>query len=228
VAMDLRGFGDSGWSKDYSVPAMAKDIENLLDHLGWPRVVLLGHSMGGRSTAYLASKQPQRIAGLVLVDYSPENAPAGSKRIAQRVAGTPDIFTSVENAMSYYEAAAGKRERFEAYLKRVEGGYTVKRDPQFREQFRKMLETGERPKLGVDMWQVLGEVKCPALVVRGRRSDMFAVETLAKLQSVKRDFTVAEVDAGHDIGGDNPQGLIAAVRPFLAALQEKSHAYERH
>ncbi len=48
VAMDMRGFGDSGWSKDYSVPAFAGDIVALLDHLGWEKAILIGHSMGGR------------------------------------------------------------------------------------------------------------------------------------------------------------------------------------
>ena len=45
VAMDMRGFGDSTWSaeRDYSVPTMAQDIVNLLDHLGWPRAILSGH-----------------------------------------------------------------------------------------------------------------------------------------------------------------------------------------
>src|ERR1700682_893498 len=52
VAMDMRGFGDSDWSaaKDYSVASMAQDIVNVLDHLGWKRAVLVGHSMGGRGT----------------------------------------------------------------------------------------------------------------------------------------------------------------------------------
>ena len=84
VAMDMRGFGDSDWSaqKDYSVSAMAQDIVCVLDHLGWPRAALVGHSMGGRSTTYAAAKHPGRIAGLVLVDYSPENA----RRIFDRLA----------------------------------------------------------------------------------------------------------------------------------------------
>src|SRR3989442_658009 len=61
VAMDMRGFGDSDWSaqKDYSVPAMAQDIVNVLDHLGWQRALLAGHSMGGRSTTYAAAKHPE-------------------------------------------------------------------------------------------------------------------------------------------------------------------------
>src|ERR1044071_9164972 len=87
VAMDMRGFGDSDWSpsRDYGVPTMAQDIVNLLDHLRWTRALLVGHSMGGRSAAYAAARHPDRVAGLVLVDYSPENAPAGARRTTEMV-----------------------------------------------------------------------------------------------------------------------------------------------
>ena len=225
VAVDLRGFGDSDRSpsQDYGVPSMAQDLASLLDHLAWQRTIVLGHSMGGRSTAFLAAKQPRRVAALVLVDYSPDNAPAGSQRTARMVAGAPEVFPSIEDGMKYFNAAPGKRERFEAYLRPVDGGYELKRDPHFRNQFRKMLETGERPKLGVDMWQILGEVRCPILSVRGTRSDMYAPETVAKMTAANAGLRVMEVDAGHNIGGENPAGLLAAMSPFVADIEERSH-----
>lgn len=223
VAMDMRGFGDSAWSasKDYSIPTMAQDIANLLDYLGWGRAVLIAHSMGGRSATYLAAKQPERVAALVLVDYSPENAPAGSKRVAQTVAGVPDKFDSVEETMRYFKLdphspqGRDSRARFQAYLKQVEGGFAIKRDPYFRDQFRRILETGERPKPEVDMWRVLGEVGCPVLVVRGTRSDLFAVETIGKVKTANPRIRVVEVDAAHNVAGENPAGFLAALRPFL-------------
>ena len=124
VCMDMRGFGDSEWSaaRDYSVPTMAADIAHLLDHLGWPRAIVFGHSMGGRSAAYFAAKNPSRAAGLVLVDYSPDNAPAGAKRTAETVGGTPDAFASVDEAMRYFKAAPDRHARFEAYLAPAPGG----------------------------------------------------------------------------------------------------------
>ena len=62
VAMDMRGFGDSTWSpsRDYGVPTMAADIGALLDHLGWPRTLLIGHSMGGRNCTYFTARNPAR------------------------------------------------------------------------------------------------------------------------------------------------------------------------
>ena len=224
VAMDMRGFGDSTWSpsRDYGVPAMAGDIVALLDHLGWQRTILVGHSMGGRNAAYCAAKNPSRVAGLVLVDYSPENAPAGSKRVTDTIAGQPDVFPSVDAAMRYLgvepESPAGKakRARFEAYLRPAAGGVQLKRDLHFRDQFRRLKETGERPKHGVDMWQTLGEIACQTLVVRGAQSDMFAPETVARVKAANPRISVVEVGGGHNVAGDNPQGFLAAIRPFIA------------
>jgi pimeloyl-ACP methyl ester carboxylesterase len=226
VAMDLRGFGDSDCSPstDYSVPTMAGDIVRLLDHLGWTRAALAGHSMGGRSTTYAAAKHPERVSGLALVDYTPENAPAGSKRVTERVGNQPDAFPSLEAAMQYF--GKNDRARFEAYLRKADAGLVVKRDLFFRDQFRKLLQTGERPKLGVDMWQLLGEVLCPILSIRGERSDMYAPESVEKMKAANARLRVTEVaNAGHDVAGDNPQGLLAALRPFL---RETSDEYARH
>ena len=220
VAMDMRGFGDSTWSpsRDYAVPTMAGDIVALLDHLGWQRAIVVGHSMGGRNATYCAAKNPARVAGLVLVDYSPENAPAGSKRVTDTVAGQPDVFGSVDEAMRHFGVPkdSPKRARFEAYLRPVPGGVQVKRDLHFRDQFRRVKETGERPKQGVDMWQVLGELACPTLVVRGAQSDMFAPETVAKVKAANPRISLVEVDGGHNVAGDNAQGFLAAIRPFIA------------
>jgi esterase len=224
VAMDMRGFGDSDWSatQDYSVPAMAGDIVAVLDELRWPRAVLVGHSMGGRSATYVAAKYADRVAALILVDYTPENAPAGSQRVARTVANTPERFASVEQALRYFEQT--DRARMQAYL-RPDG--SIKRDPYFREQFKRLLEKGERPKLGVDMWQLIGEVRCPILSLRGARSDMYSPETAAKMRAANTRLAVLEVDAGHNIAGDNPAGFIAAVKPFLTRM-ERAHANERH
>jgi pimeloyl-ACP methyl ester carboxylesterase len=230
ACMDMRGFGDSGRATDYSVPAMAGDIGALMDHLGWARATVVGHSMGARNSAFFAAKNPQRVEALVLVDYSPENAPAGSRRVAQNVAGVPDAFASIEEAMAHFKADpkdAKRRARFENYLAPVPGGFAIKRDPHFREQFRKTLATGERPKLGVDMWQTLGELRMPTLVIRGTRSDLFAPETAGRVKAANPRIRLAEVEGGHNVAADNLAGFVAAVRAFLAQLEEKSHAHAR-
>jgi pimeloyl-ACP methyl ester carboxylesterase len=216
ACMDMRGFGESDWSaqQDYSVPSMAQDIGSVLDHLGWKRAVLFGHSMGGRSTTFFAAKNPQRAAALALLDYTPENAPAGTKRTTELVGNTPDSFPSVEAARQYL-GPKKTLERYQHYLKNL----SVKRDPFFRDQFKKVLAGGERPKLGVDMWQLLGEVRCAMLSVRGARSDMYAPEAAAKMKAANPRLEVVEIDAGHDLAGDNASALIGQIRLFLDRVE---------
>lgn len=214
ACMDMRGFGDSDWSleKDYSVPSMALDIAAVLDHLGWRRAVILGHSMGGRSTTYFCAKNAQRASGLALIDYTPDNAPAGTKRTTELVGNTPDVFPSAEAARAYL-GPKKPAVRYEHYLKDLR----VKRDPYFRDQFKKVLAGGERPKLGVDMWSLLGEVRCPMLSVRGKRSDMYAPETVAKMKAANPRLEVVEVDAGHDIAGENEAALVEVLKKWIPA-----------
>ena len=220
ICMDMRGFGDSDWSrdKDYSVPSMAQDIVAVLDHVDWQRVVLVGHSMGGRSTTCAAAKNPARVAGLALIDYTPDNAPAGAKRTTEIVGNTPDSFPSLEAARAYLGPKKAV-ERYSFYLRSENGRFSVKRDTHFRDQFKKVLAGGERPKLGVDMWQLIGEVRCPVLSVRGRRSDMYAPETVAKMKAANPRLEVVEVDAGHDIAGDNEQSLVQELRGWISKLK---------
>ena len=220
AAMDMRGFGDSSCSpsQDYAVPAMARDIVALADLLGWPRFAILGHSMGGRNSLWCAAEFPTRVAGLVLGDYTPENAPAGSQRVARTVAATPDLFGSIDEAMQYHNAGPDQRPRFEAWLQRVAGGYRVKRDTYFRDQFRRALQSGQRAPLGVDLWGAVTRLKCPLKVIRGSRSDFFGEDSIAKYRARNCNALVVEIDAGHDIAVDNAEAVIRETRAFLESL----------
>lgn len=227
VAADTRGFGESDWSPsgDNSVPALARDIMALVNHFGWKEVILVGHSMSGRSTSLATADNPGRVRGLALIDFTPENAPAGAKRVTDKVASQPDVFDSVDAAMRYFdvdpdsEAGRAKRARFEAYLRPVTGGFQLRRDLHYRNQFKRQKETGEKPKPGVDMWEVIGRIQCPILSMRGARSDMYAPETKAKMSAANPRVRVVEVDAGHNIAGENLAGFLEAIRPFIQSVE---------
>lgn len=230
-AMDMRGFGDSGESADddYSIPSMAEDIKNLLDHLGWEKVILVAHSMGARSASYFTRNNPEYVKGLVLVDWSPENAPAGSKRVATTVANMPDAFADLKEVMKYFGTdpdspdGQDKLERFKAYTKPVEAGegITIKRSGFFKQQFLKQLASGKAPNRGVDLWDVVRSIQVPVLLLRGTRSDLFAAETLPKMLDSNALIQAQEIDAGHYIIGDNPEVSLASIRTFIQSLETK-------
>lgn len=229
VAFDQRGFGESSWApdQDYSPRAFASDIGAMLDHLGWPRAALVGHSMGGRNVTWFAGDHPDRVAAVVLVDWSPQISPAGSKRVRETNGNLPDAFASVDAAMAYFgkdphsPSGTRARARFEAFLRPVPGGYAIKRDVFFRDRSREAMQAGRAPGLvadreKVDMWDRLARVAAPTLVLRGTRSDMFAADAVPKVRAASPRVTLVELDSGHDVAGQNPAALIEHVRAFLA------------
>ncbi|HET9771427.1 MAG TPA: alpha/beta hydrolase, partial [Acidimicrobiia bacterium] len=69
LAPDLRGRGESsGLAGPYGMAAHAADLVAVLDHVGCPRAVVAGHSMGGYIVARLAAEAPGRLSAAVLVD----------------------------------------------------------------------------------------------------------------------------------------------------------------
>ena len=69
VAPDLPGFGLSAKpARDYSLEALARWTGAFLDRLGFPKVTLVGHSMGGAIALLFARANPERVTKLALVN----------------------------------------------------------------------------------------------------------------------------------------------------------------
>jgi pimeloyl-ACP methyl ester carboxylesterase len=222
VATDMRGFGDSSWSPDrnYKLETLVADAVSLLDALGWSRVVMMGHSFGGRVALSTAGWHKDRVAGVICVDFAPDLAPAGRRHTAERIGGQPDVFESVDAAMAYHghhdvPQDSPVRARYQAFLKRTEAGYVLRRDLAFRDNFKRALETGQSAPVPAFLWPMLSELQVPALVIRASDSDMFALETLDKVRSINPQVRGIELAGSHDLAGDNPDGLVSAVRTFL-------------
>jgi pimeloyl-ACP methyl ester carboxylesterase len=69
IALDLRGHGDSSKlyePEEYSIEILASDVITLMDNLKLERADIMGYSMGGRTTAYLARYQPARLRSAIL------------------------------------------------------------------------------------------------------------------------------------------------------------------
>lgn len=69
IALDLRGHGESTKlydSEDYHIGTMAGDVRSLMDHLSIERADMMGYSMGGRITAYLGQRNPERLRNAIL------------------------------------------------------------------------------------------------------------------------------------------------------------------
>ncbi len=64
-----RGFGESGFSPEgYGADRLGDDVLAVLDSLKLNRPVLVGHSLGGEELSSLATRHPNRVAGLVYLE----------------------------------------------------------------------------------------------------------------------------------------------------------------
>lgn len=67
LAPDLRGYGKTRTAEPFSMTDHLVDLEALLDQFKIDRCCLIGWSLGGVLSLELALRQPQRLAGLVLI-----------------------------------------------------------------------------------------------------------------------------------------------------------------
>jgi pimeloyl-ACP methyl ester carboxylesterase len=69
IALDNRGHGQSAKLYDpeeYHIGTMARDVLALADHLGIPKPDIMGYSLGGRITAFLARHHAERVRRAIL------------------------------------------------------------------------------------------------------------------------------------------------------------------
>ena len=69
--LDARNHGDSPHADSMSYQQMAEDVVRFFDENELENVIILGHSMGGKTAMQLALQFPDRIAALIVVDIAP-------------------------------------------------------------------------------------------------------------------------------------------------------------
>jgi len=69
LACDCRGHGRSSrMAGPYTMELFARDLAELMDHVGWPAAVVAGCSMGGGVAQAFGGLYPERAAALGLID----------------------------------------------------------------------------------------------------------------------------------------------------------------
>jgi pimeloyl-ACP methyl ester carboxylesterase len=233
LALDHRGHGDSEWDPEgrYEHETLVADVEAVCSALDIERLVLVGHSLGGRISTLFAGKYPERMAGLVLVDIGPELDPRGILRIRQDVESDREpVFASLEEYARMLSLAypATKPETLmhmarHSAKQRDDGRYELKIDPAWRGAMGFHETEDEREAREVEMtraqWAALERIQCPTLVVRGAASDVFGPDVADRMvdEVLSKGQLAIVPRAGHSVMSDNPEGFNQAVGAFALA-----------
>jgi esterase len=223
LALDLRGHGESDWSEalDYDIDSHAADLAAFAEALDLRGLVLVGQSLGGLSALLYASGRPARAAALVLVDAGPRVRMQGARRIADFILQT-EVVPSLDGLVAQAHAFNPRRDPrllrrslLHNLRRREDGSWAWKYDR--RHVTREWIETMVGRLSSLE--GAARRVAVPALVVRGAQSpvlsDADARELAGQFASGRWE---AVPDAGHNVQGDNPLGLVTSLRGFLRGI----------
>ena len=224
-ALDQRGHGDSDWAsdQDYSLEAQVKDLEVFIDTLAMERVVLMGLSMGGRNSFVYASRHPERMKALVIVDMAPKTREQGQREIERFTDGFPEELDSFEEFVQRVHAYNPRRS-----VEQLRGSlqHNVRQFPngKWSWKYDKGIRSSERRSPRWDeaqLWDAMRRISCPTLVVWGAESNMMDREIAEQVaEAIPQAQLAAVPKAGHLVTGDNPMGFVEAVGRFLTTLGE--------
>jgi len=130
-------------------------------------------------------------------------------------------FESIDDAVEYAMQFNPRRDprllriSMRHHLRRLaDGRWTLKRD-------RRHLSPERFRQIVAQAGQFASEahaISCPTLVVRGAESHFSDADAAEFADLVPDGRWVVVEHAGHNVQGDNPRGLLDAMRPFLAEV----------
>ena len=219
IVPDQRGFGGSGDSLPESIEPLAADAVALLDalHVVGPAVVC-GVSMGGYVAQHVATRHPERVAALVLVDTKLEadtpEARAGRADLAAKVGRLGQgiladaMIPRLLAASSEARALPGRVEA-EAILRR-----SIMAQPVTTIQAA-LRALGARP----DMTEAMRQADLPTLLVVGAEDVITPPSCLEAAEGIIPKAKLLEVPlAGHLVPLEQPDVFNRAVLEFLREL----------
>jgi pimeloyl-ACP methyl ester carboxylesterase len=188
IIPDLRGFGESTTvDTAYTMDTFASDIANLLDHLGFEKAAVVGHSMGGYAALAFAKNHPDRVSGLGLVSSQvladPPERKQGRYDTAAQVAAK-GIGVVVEAMSSKFTPD----ERVRAVAQ------TVMEQQRPNGVIGALKAMAERE----DLSTLLADAKYPVVIVHGEADALIPVERAREVKNaVSRAHLVELKEVGH-------------------------------
>lgn len=241
VAFDLRGFGDSSYTRPItSLRCFAEDIGHAATALGLERFTVLGWSTGGGVALELAAAKPNLVEGVILVNSvamdgypmfkkDANGQPILTARLTTReevaadpvqvlpilqayATGNTALLRAVWNALIYHQAEP-EPQRYERYL----GAMLKQRnlvDVDYALITFNMTDTHNGVAEGTGR---LSQVRAPVLVIQGENDrvvpPVWARETAEKLGS--RATLAMLPHVGHSPFTDNLSEVVSRISAFL-------------
>jgi len=223
VAIDLRGHGESDWSKngEYGIVQFLVDTRSVIDQFATPPI-LVGASLGGIISLILVGESLEPVSkAIVLVDVAPHVQQGGINRIRAFMEAHLDGFDSFEQAAAAVTKYLPHRSRPDDFTgleknlrKSADGRLHWHWDPAMLLNFKvNKIRNEDR------LTNAARSLKVPLLFVRGQLSDVVSREIMQEfLAAVPHAQSVEIAGAGHTVPGDSNELFTEAVLKFIKTL----------
>ncbi len=210
--IDQRNHGKSPHSDDFSYEIMAQDVVDYCEQHQLSEVILMGHSMGGKTAMLTAALHPELVKKLIVVDIAPKYYPPHHQQI-------------LEGLTALDEAKLSSRREADELLQKFISHKGI------RLFLLKNLERESQKKLCLKLnltalkanIENVGEgldedkiYKGPTLFINGKNSDYITAEDKGV---IKKQFPDAEIvpitGAGHWVHAEKPDEFYEVVSQFL-------------
>ena len=209
LQVDLRNHGLSGRSDDMSYHAMAADILDTLDDIGIDKVIIIGHSMGGKVAMALTALAPDRIEKLVVIDIAPV---AYDDHHHQQVfkalhAVTDAGATTRQQATEIMKGYISEAEVIQFLLKSFNQGVWKFNVPALEAEYKTIIG-----------WQPVPPWPHPVLFIRGGNSPYIEERYRDQMtQQFPQSQAYVVAGAGHWVHAEKPEAVLRAIHRFLDA-----------
>lgn len=211
IAPDLPGHGQSDPWHEQSIDLYRDAVGTMCAQLKVPRVVLIGHSLGGIVAIRCAASWPERVAGLILVASS----------------ATMDVPEELWRSLSQ-ELPPGDDTEVQTMPPSLAAlSFSPATHPDVRARWQSVVMQARRQVvLGdfalcrqLNLLSQLETVRAPTLIIGGSDDLLVSPQQLAQTQrAIHQAERVQISDAGHLPMLEQPAAFTAAVTKFLATL----------
>ena len=218
LAVDLPGHGRSGWRDDrrYDPVANGEDVAAMVGQLAPGAEVVVGMSLGGLTAAAFAAARPDLVRRLVLVDITPGVTRDKAKEVHDFIEG-PQSFGSFREIFDRTVEFNPTRTP-ESLRRGILHNAHREADGTWRWNYDRRPLDGEGMTDPSVLWDAIGSIEAPLLLVRGSLSPVVDDDDVAELRRRCPQARVVVVDgAGHSVQGDRPLVLADLLRAELDA-----------
>ena len=210
--IDQRNHGRSFHDDEFNYEVLVEDLKQYFDHHQLNSVILLGHSMGGKTAMLFATLYPKMVSKLIVADISPRFYPIHHDQILEGLSSLDfealKSRTEADKVLSHYVSDFGTRQFLLKNLYWVEKGKLGLR-MNLEVLKNNVEEVGEALPIS-------NTFSGDTLFLRGDKSEYIALNDAALIKMQFPNSTIETIaKAGHWLHAENPDDFYDSVMRFL-------------